>query len=108
MEQSVRNAMHSLASGTESLEPHKVLKLQEQLNQVDRLFSNLRSEVTRLNSLLAEQKDISDALRAQNIRLMDEVRDLRSSTKKSTTSTKSPKSKKKKTTTKKKLTTKKK
>ena len=108
MEHSVRNALQSLALGSEQLDPHKVLRLQEQLSQVDVLFSNLRKEVSRLNSLLAEQKDTNGALRAQNIKLMDELRELRTSKKGSSIVSKSPKSKKKKSTTKKKLTTKKK
>ena len=104
MEQSVKKALQSLATGGEQLDPHKALRLEEQLGQVDRLFSNLRSEVTRLKSLLAEERDTNDALRAHNIKLMDEVRDLRTSKNGSSISPKSSKKKKKKSTTKKNLT----
>jgi len=108
MEVEVRNALESLASGYAKIDPHKALSLQQQLARVDRLFSNLRTEVARLNSLLAEQKDTNAALRAHNIKLMDEVRDLRTSKNGSSIPPKSSKKKKKKSTTKKKLTSKKK
>ena len=90
MEESVRNAMQSLTSGDDRLDPHRVLKLQEQLSQVDLLFSNLRKEVLRLNSLLAEQKDANDALREHNRILVSEVKSLKSpkTNKKSTASKK--------------------
>ena len=101
MEQSVRNALQSLASGNEQLDPNQVMRLQDQLSQVDTLFTQLRSEVTRLNSLLAEQKDANDALRQHNLSLLEEVSSLR---KGSTIASKSPKTKKKKSAAKKNLT----
>lgn len=108
MEVVVRDAMEALAQGKESLDPRQVLGLRDRLTLVDSKFGQLRREVSRLNGLLAEQKDANDALRAHNIKLMDEVRELRTAVKGSAIAPKSKKSKKKKTTTKKKLTTKKK
>jgi len=104
MEVEVRNAMEALAKGKERLEPNQVLGLRDQLQVVDVKFSQLRKEIARLYSLLADQKDNNDALRAQNIKLMDEVRELRTSKNGSSISPKSSKKKKKKSTTKKNLT----
>lgn len=105
MEQSVRNAMESLAHGGARVEPHQVLRLQDQLAQVDRKFSDLRSEVSRLNADLADAKDANDALREHNRVLREQVDKL---SKTSTTPPKSSKKQKKKSTTKKKLTSKRK
>ena len=105
MEQSVRDAMESLAHGGARVDAHQALRLQDQLAQVDRKFSDLRSEVSRLNAELADAKDANDALKEHNRVLREQVDKL---SKTSTTSPKSPKSKKKKSTTKKKLTSKKK
>lgn len=101
MEQSVRNAMEALAQGKESLDPNQALGLRDRLAVIDGKFGQMRNEVSRLNGLLSEQKDANDALRAHNIKLMDEVRGLRSSVKTSTNTSKSPKSNKKKSSTKK-------
>jgi len=101
MEESIRGAMESLARGGARVDPHQVLTLQEQLAQVDRKFSDLRSEVSRLNALLADAKDANDALKEHNRILKEQVDKL---SKTSTTSSKSPKTKKKKSTTKKNLT----
>jgi len=90
MEESVRNAVESLARGNARLDPHQVLTLQEQLAQVDRKFSDLRSEVSRLNAALADAKDANDALKEHNRILVSEVKSLKSpkTNKKSTASKK--------------------
>jgi len=90
MEESVRNAVEALARGGARVDPHQVLTLQEQLAQVDRKFSDLRSEVSRLNAELADAKDANDALKEHNRILVSEVKSLKSpkTNKKSTASKK--------------------
>ena len=105
MEVEVKNAIQALAHGQARIDPHKALSLQQMLGEVDKRFSDLRSEISRLNADLADAKDANDALRESNRVLKSQVESLG---KTSATATKSPKSKKKKSTTKKKLTTKKK
>ncbi len=78
METSVKHAMEALASGKESLDPRQALGLRDKLNQVDVMFANLRSEISRLSGLLAEQKDTNDALRANNLNMKKELDNLKS------------------------------
>ena len=78
MEESVRNAVESLARGGARVDAHQALTLQEQLAQVDRKFSDLRSEISRLNAELADAKDANDALREHNRVLISEVKSLKS------------------------------
>jgi sugar/nucleoside kinase (ribokinase family) len=78
METSVKHAMEALASGKESLDPRQALGLRDRLNQVDVMFANLRSEISRLSGLLAEQKDTNDALRANNLNMKKELDNLKS------------------------------
>jgi hypothetical protein len=93
MEVEVRNAMEALARGKESLDPRQALGLKDHLHNVDVKFDLLRKEISRLNALLADQKDRNDALKSMH--------DL---TKKELDNFKSLKTKKKVTTSKKNLT----
>jgi len=95
MEVEVKEAMRTLTGGETRMTPSEALGLQDRLRLVDEKFALLRKEITRINSLLGEEKDKSDALRAQLQFLKKENQDLK---KKPTVN----KTAKKKTTTKKK------
>ena len=98
MEVEVRNAIETLSDGDARVDPHKALWLRERLEQVDGKFKLLRKEISSLNAQLAEQKDVSDALRAklrvveqENIGLNNALKQKASSTKKPATKTPSKK-----------------
>ena len=95
MEVEVKEAMQTLSRGDTRMTPSEALDLQDRLRLVDEKFALLRKEITRINSLLGEEKDKSDALRVQLQFLKKENQDLK---KKPTVK----KTAKKKTTTKKK------
>lgn len=64
MEVEVKEALRTLTDGNARVDPHQALWLRERLEVVDNKFKLLRTEISRLNGHLAEQKDANDALRA--------------------------------------------
>lgn len=64
MEVEVKEALRTLTDGNIRVDPHQYLGLREQLELVDNKFRLLRTEISRLNGTLAEQKDINDVLHA--------------------------------------------
>ena len=63
MEVEVKEALRALTREDTRMTAHEVLGLQDSLRIVDEKFSQLRSEISRLNAVLAEEKSRSDVLR---------------------------------------------
>ena len=103
MEVVIKNALQTLTGGDARLDPSKALGLQDRLMLVDEKFALLRKEISRLNMVIAEEKDKNSALEVKCQLLAKElVQAKESSSSKVTTDKKTPKKKAKKKTTKKK------
>ena len=63
MEVEVKEALHALTQENTQMDAHQVLGLQDRLRIVDEKFSLMRSEVSRLNALLSEEKEKTSLLR---------------------------------------------
>ncbi len=77
MEVEVKEALKTLTDGDTRLDPNQVLGLQDRLRLVDEKFSLLRREITRLNALLAEEKDKNGTLQARIGILTEEITGLK-------------------------------
>ena len=102
MEVEVKEALRTLTDGNARVDPHQALWLRDRLEIVDNKFKLLRTEISRLNASLAEQKDKNDALVATLDLLKAENAELKSATTKATAKAAPKKTSKKKTTKKKK------
>lgn len=103
MQVEVKEALRALTNEDTQMTAHQVLGLQDRLRIVDEKFSQLRSEITRLNSMLLEErekntllKDVVTSLTTEN----EELKTISAQKSDSNPSSKSPN--KKKTTNKKK------
>lgn len=77
MEVEVKEAMQTLSRADTRMTPSEALGLQDRLRLVDEKFALLRKEITRLNSLLGEERDKSDALKVQLQLMKKENQDLK-------------------------------
>lgn len=77
MEVEVKEALRTLSGGETRMTPSEALGLQDRLRLVDEKFALLRKEITRLNSLLGEERDKSDALKVQLQLMKKENQDLK-------------------------------
>jgi len=95
MEVEVKEALHALTNGDVRMTAHEVLGLQDRLRIVDEKFSQLRTEITRLNSILLEEREKSILLKSKVTSLTNENEELKKSlTSKSPTKKKTTKKKK--------------
>ena len=91
MEVEVKEALHALTQENTQMDAHQVLGLQDRLRIVDEKFSLMRREVSRLNAMLAEEKEKNNVLKGVVDTLTNENAELKSkpapkkSTKKKTT-----------------------
>lgn len=81
MEVEVKEALRTLTDGDTKMNANEVMSLRDRLFLVDEKFSLLRREITRLNAVLAEQKDKNDALQARLGILVEENNKLKSQAK---------------------------
>jgi len=81
MEVEVKEALRTLTDGDTKMNANEVMSLRDRLFLVDEKFSLLRREITRLNAVLAEQKDKNDALQVRLGTLVEENNKLKSQAK---------------------------
>lgn len=77
MELEVQEALRTLTQGDTRLTPHEALSLQDRLRAVDEKFSLLRKEISRLNSVIGEEKDKNGVLTAKVTMLEAQVSELK-------------------------------
>tara|TARA_B000000475_G_C15591092_1_gene280700 strand:- start:114 stop:422 length:309 start_codon:yes stop_codon:yes gene_type:complete len=102
MEVEVKEALRTLTDGNARVDTHQALWLRERLKVVDNKFKLLRTEISRLNASLADQKDRNDALLASLSIVKAENAELKTSVKSKAPPQRSGSTNKKKTTKKKK------
>ena len=78
MEVEVKEALHALTQENTQMDAHQVLGLQDRLRIVDEKFSLMRSEVSRLNAMLAEEKEKNNVLKGVVDTLTNENAELKS------------------------------
>lgn len=102
MQVEVKEALRALTNEDTQMTAHQVLGLQDRLRIVDEKFSQLRSEITRLNSMLLEEREKNTLLKDVVTSLTTENSELKTSSAQKSVSKPSSKSPNKKKTTKKK------
>ena len=78
MEVEVKEALRALTQESTQMTAHQVLGLQDRLRIVDEKFSQLRTEITRLNSILSEEREKNGLLKERVNSLMREKAEIKS------------------------------
>jgi len=78
MEVEVKEALRALTNEDTQMTAHQVLGLQDRLRIVDEKFSQLRTEITRLNSILSEEREKNGLLKEKVNSLMKEKAEVKS------------------------------
>ena len=102
MEVEVKEALRALTQEDTQMDAHQVLGLQDRLRIVDEKFSLMRREVSRLNAMIAEEREKNSVLKGVVDTLTIENSELKSKPVPKAVSKTTPKKTAKKKTTKKK------